>query len=250
MCNVLKSNIRKQNACLSLETPSQGKFCTNTAECCKTLSLAYFCRSKLFSLGIQQRVTALESVNSEVHERSQSFAECVNRHNSRHTAWDGARAVSLGTCSRELLLRVCSTLTIDTDGFRWIYSLNMKLTVHITLQWNQTWQHFAFQEQRLRYLKQQEQRQQQQASEQEKLLRLRENIENQETRLKKVRALKGQVEQKRLSNGKLSKQCNQKIKQRFLWNTLFLKAHFNFPEIIHSTFMHCFSKAASFCLWF
>lgn len=61
------------------------------------------------------------------------------------------------------------------------------------------------QEQRLRYLKQQEQRQQQQASEQEKLLRLRENIENQETRLKKVRALKGQVEQKRLSNGKLSK---------------------------------------------
>lgn len=54
-------------------------------------------------------------------------------------------------------------------------------------------------------MKQQEQRQQQQASEQEKLLRLRENIENQETRLKKVRALKGQVEQKRLSNGKLSK---------------------------------------------
>lgn len=59
------------------------------------------------------------------------------------------------------------------------------------------------QEQRLRYLKQQEQRQQQQASEQEKLQRLRENIENQEARLKKVRALKGQVEQKRLSNGKL-----------------------------------------------
>lgn len=62
---------------------------------------------------------------------------------------------------------------------------------------------FCLQEQRLRYLKQQEQRQQQQASEQEKLQRLRENIENQEARLKKVRALKGQVEQKRLSNGKL-----------------------------------------------
>lgn len=73
---------------------------------------------------------------------------------------------------------------------------------------SQPWQHFVFQEQRLRYLKQQEQRQQQQASEQEKLLRLRDNIENQETRLKKVRALKGQVEQKRLSNGKLSKQWN------------------------------------------
>lgn len=62
---------------------------------------------------------------------------------------------------------------------------------------------WCFQEQRLRYLKQQEQRHQQQASEQEKLQRLRENIENQESRLKKVRALKGQVEQKRLSNGKL-----------------------------------------------
>lgn len=64
------------------------------------------------------------------------------------------------------------------------------------------------QEQRLRYLKQQEQRQQQQASEQEKLQRLRENIDSQETRLKKVRALKGQVEQKRLSNGKLGKPIN------------------------------------------
>ncbi|XP_029305694.1 apoptosis-stimulating of p53 protein 2 isoform X2 [Cottoperca gobio] len=67
----------------------------------------------------------------------------------------------------------------------------------------------ASKEQRLRYLKQQEQRQQQQASEQEKLQRLRENIENQETRLKKVRALKGQVEHKRLSNGKLVEEIEQ-----------------------------------------
>ncbi|XP_044069638.1 apoptosis-stimulating of p53 protein 2a isoform X2 [Siniperca chuatsi] len=67
----------------------------------------------------------------------------------------------------------------------------------------------ASKEQRLRHLKQQEQRQQQQASEQEKLQRLRENIENQETRLKKVRALKGQVEQKRLSNGKLVEEIEQ-----------------------------------------
>uniref|UniRef100_A0A8D3BJH2 Tumor protein p53 binding protein, 2a n=1 Tax=Scophthalmus maximus TaxID=52904 RepID=A0A8D3BJH2_SCOMX len=66
-------------------------------------------------------------------------------------------------------------------------------------------------EQRLRYLKQQEQRQQQQASEQEKLQRLRENIENQETRLKKVRALKGQVEQKRLSNGKLGELVKSRV---------------------------------------
>ncbi|CAL8256205.1 unnamed protein product [Lota lota] len=67
----------------------------------------------------------------------------------------------------------------------------------------------ATKEQRLRYLKQQEQRQQQQASEQEKLQRLRENVENQEGRLKKVRALKGQVEQKRLSNGKLVEEIEQ-----------------------------------------
>uniref|UniRef100_A0A8B9JPI6 Tumor protein p53 binding protein, 2a n=1 Tax=Astyanax mexicanus TaxID=7994 RepID=A0A8B9JPI6_ASTMX len=67
----------------------------------------------------------------------------------------------------------------------------------------------ASKEQRLRYLKQQEQRQQQQDSEQEKLQRLRENVEKQEARLKKVRALKGQVEQKRLSNGKLVEEIEQ-----------------------------------------
>uniref|UniRef100_A0A3Q2YMF3 Tumor protein p53 binding protein, 2a n=1 Tax=Hippocampus comes TaxID=109280 RepID=A0A3Q2YMF3_HIPCM len=72
------------------------------------------------------------------------------------------------------------------------------------------------QEQRLRYLKQQEQRHQQQASEQEKLQRLRDNIENQEGRLKKVRALKGQVEQKRVSNGKLEEieQMNNLFQQK------------------------------------
>ncbi|KAI1896921.1 hypothetical protein AGOR_G00099850 [Albula goreensis] len=67
----------------------------------------------------------------------------------------------------------------------------------------------ASKEQRLRYLKQQDQRQQQQASEQEKLQRLRENAESQEAKLKKVRALKGQVEQKRLSNGKLVEEIEQ-----------------------------------------
>ncbi|KAI1886357.1 hypothetical protein AGOR_G00213190 [Albula goreensis] len=67
----------------------------------------------------------------------------------------------------------------------------------------------ASKEQRLRYLKQQDQRQQQQATEQEKLRRLRENAESQEARLRKVRALKGQVEQKRLSNGKLVEEIEQ-----------------------------------------
>ncbi|XP_075060418.1 apoptosis-stimulating of p53 protein 2 isoform X2 [Mixophyes fleayi] len=64
-------------------------------------------------------------------------------------------------------------------------------------------------EQRLKYLKQQDQRQQQQASEQDKLKRLREIAENQEAKLKKVRALKGHVEQKRLSNGRLVEEIEQ-----------------------------------------
>ncbi|XP_043916133.1 apoptosis-stimulating of p53 protein 2 [Protopterus annectens] len=70
-------------------------------------------------------------------------------------------------------------------------------------------QHLSTKEQRLRYLKQQDQRQQKQAAEQEKLKRLREIAENQEAKLKKVRALKGQVEQKRLSNGKLVEEIEQ-----------------------------------------
>ncbi|XP_063160157.1 apoptosis-stimulating of p53 protein 2 isoform X2 [Candoia aspera] len=67
----------------------------------------------------------------------------------------------------------------------------------------------ANKEQRLKFLKQQDQRQQQQAAEQEKLKRLKEIAENQEAKLKKVRALKGYVEQKRLSNGKLVEEIEQ-----------------------------------------
>ncbi|XP_035385955.1 apoptosis-stimulating of p53 protein 2a isoform X2 [Electrophorus electricus] len=67
----------------------------------------------------------------------------------------------------------------------------------------------ASKEQRLRHLKQQEHRQQQQAAEQEKLQRLRDNVQKQEARLKKVRALKGQVEQKRISNSKLVEEIEQ-----------------------------------------
>ncbi|XP_419394.4 apoptosis-stimulating of p53 protein 2 isoform X2 [Gallus gallus] len=70
-------------------------------------------------------------------------------------------------------------------------------------------QMLANKEQRLKFLKQQDQRQQQQAAEQEKLKRLKEIAENQEAKLKKVRALKGHVEQKRLSNGKLVEEIEQ-----------------------------------------
>ncbi|XP_044288567.1 apoptosis-stimulating of p53 protein 2 isoform X1 [Varanus komodoensis] len=67
----------------------------------------------------------------------------------------------------------------------------------------------ANKEQRLKFLKQQDQQQQQQAAEQEKLKKLKEIAENQEAKLKKVRALKGHVEQKRLSNGKLVEEIEQ-----------------------------------------
>lgn len=70
-------------------------------------------------------------------------------------------------------------------------------------------QMLATKEQRLKFLKQQDQRQQQQAAEQEKLKRLREIAESQEAKLKTVRALKGRVEQKRLSNGKLVEEIEQ-----------------------------------------
>ncbi|XP_050981979.1 apoptosis-stimulating of p53 protein 2a [Labeo rohita] len=74
----------------------------------------------------------------------------------------------------------------------------------------------ASKEQRLNFLKQQEQRHVQTSSEQKKLQHLRETVEKQEAQLKMVRALKGQVEQKRLSNGKLVEQVEQ-------MNNLFLQ---------------------------
>ncbi|XP_013416078.1 apoptosis-stimulating of p53 protein 1 isoform X2 [Lingula anatina] len=58
-------------------------------------------------------------------------------------------------------------------------------------------------EQRLKFLKQQELKHQQIASENEKLRKLREKVEVQELKLKKLRALRGQVEQHRHSNGNL-----------------------------------------------
>ncbi|KAF7650579.1 hypothetical protein LDENG_00123470 [Lucifuga dentata] len=68
----------------------------------------------------------------------------------------------------------------------------------------------ASKEQRLRYLKLQDQRQQQQeVSDQERLQQLRENAQNQEAKLRRVRALRGQVEQKRLCNSKLVEEIEQ-----------------------------------------
>ncbi|KAJ8002394.1 hypothetical protein DPEC_G00179680 [Dallia pectoralis] len=85
-----------------------------------------------------------------------------------------------------------------------------EMASHQQQQINSQQQLLASKEQRLRYLKIQEQRQkQQQASDQERLRHLRENAENQEAKLRRVRALKGQVEQKRLSNSKLVEEIQQ-----------------------------------------
>uniref|UniRef100_A0A4W5N880 Protein phosphatase 1, regulatory subunit 13Ba n=1 Tax=Hucho hucho TaxID=62062 RepID=A0A4W5N880_9TELE len=59
-------------------------------------------------------------------------------------------------------------------------------------------------EQRLRYLQQQDHRQGQMVSEAEKLQRLKERVECQEAKLKKIRAMRGQVDYSKLINGNLS----------------------------------------------
>ncbi|XP_058511274.1 apoptosis-stimulating of p53 protein 1 [Ochotona princeps] len=59
-------------------------------------------------------------------------------------------------------------------------------------------------EQRLHFLKQQERRQQQALSENEKLQKLKERVEAQENKLKKIRAMRGQVDYSKLMNGNLS----------------------------------------------
>uniref|UniRef100_A0A8D3BYM4 SH3 domain-containing protein n=1 Tax=Scophthalmus maximus TaxID=52904 RepID=A0A8D3BYM4_SCOMX len=64
-------------------------------------------------------------------------------------------------------------------------------------------------EQRLRYLKQQERRQQQTVSEGEKLQRLKERVESQEAKLKKIRAMRGQVDYSKVINGNLSVEIEQ-----------------------------------------
>ncbi|XP_068609634.1 protein phosphatase 1, regulatory subunit 13Bb [Brachionichthys hirsutus] len=64
-------------------------------------------------------------------------------------------------------------------------------------------------EQRLRYLKQQERRQQQTVSESEKLQRLKDRVEGQEAKLKKIRAMRGQVDYSKVINGNLSVEIEQ-----------------------------------------
>lgn len=63
----------------------------------------------------------------------------------------------------------------------------------------------AAKEQRLRFLKQHEAKHQLVATEHERLRRLRDKVETQEQKLRKLRALRGQVDQTKLNNVSLSK---------------------------------------------
>ena len=60
-------------------------------------------------------------------------------------------------------------------------------------------------EQRLKYLRQQEARHAQLATEGERIRKMKERVESQELKLKKLRALRGQAQQYMASNGNLSK---------------------------------------------
>lgn len=59
-------------------------------------------------------------------------------------------------------------------------------------------------EQRLKYLRNQDAQHQQMVAENDQLRKLRERVESQEMKLKKLKALKGQAEQQKLNNGNLS----------------------------------------------
>ena len=75
-------------------------------------------------------------------------------------------------------------------------------------------------EQRLKFLKQQEVRHQQIANENERLRKLREKVESQELKLKKLRALRGHVNEQKGGNNSLSK-----------WGFRFRFRNINFAEL-------------------
>lgn len=94
---------------------------------------------------------------------------------------------------------------LSTEAFWWsLPDFNLPVWSGWSLIFELSSQHDFFsslrlQEQRLHCLQQQE------TCEQERLQQLRENAHNQEAKLRRVRALRGQVEQKRLSNSKLGR---------------------------------------------
>lgn len=91
----------------------------------------------------------------------------------------------------------------------------------------------AAKEQRLRYLKEQEARQQRVQAESERLRRLRDRVDAQELKLRKLRALRGQVDHQKQNNVSLSKSTlrNSYCKQT-LYNSKSGFTIYTFPLII------------------
>ncbi|XP_029313830.1 LOW QUALITY PROTEIN: apoptosis-stimulating of p53 protein 2-like [Cottoperca gobio] len=125
----------------------------------------------------------------------------------------GSRAADQMTKRNQVKASVERCLENGVSGSRLDLTLSdlQDLATRQQQQINAQQQLLASKEQRLIYLKLHDQRQQQQqeTSEQERLQQLRENAHNQEAKLRRVRAIRGQVEQKRLSNSKLVEEIEQ-----------------------------------------
>uniref|UniRef100_A0A7M4FBY5 Protein phosphatase 1 regulatory subunit 13B n=1 Tax=Crocodylus porosus TaxID=8502 RepID=A0A7M4FBY5_CROPO len=113
-----------------------------------------------------------------------------------------------GECSK---IKVClltvtweSTLQVGNPRVELTFSELQDMAARQQQQIENQQQMLVAKEQRLRYLKQQERRQQQSISESEKLQKLKERVETQETKLKKIRAMRGQVDYSKIMNGNLS----------------------------------------------
>uniref|UniRef100_A0A4W4FT65 Protein phosphatase 1, regulatory subunit 13Ba n=1 Tax=Electrophorus electricus TaxID=8005 RepID=A0A4W4FT65_ELEEL len=98
----------------------------------------------------------------------------------------------------------CTTTTIGNPRVDLTLSELQEMAMRQQQQIEAQQQMLVAKEQRLRYLKQQDCRQGPAASESEKLQHLRERVESQEAKLKKIRAMRGQVDYSKLINGNLS----------------------------------------------
>lgn len=102
----------------------------------------------------------------------------------------------------QILILYCFQLP---DGVQLTLSELREMACRQQAQIDSQHQLLAAKEQRLRYLKEQEVRQQRVQAESERLKRLRDRVDAQELKLRKLRALRGQVDHQKQNNISLSK---------------------------------------------
>uniref|UniRef100_A0A8D0ANU5 Protein phosphatase 1, regulatory subunit 13Bb n=1 Tax=Sander lucioperca TaxID=283035 RepID=A0A8D0ANU5_SANLU len=112
-------------------------------------------------------------------------------------------------CRRLLCLEVFLLCVVGNQRVELTLSELQEMATRQQQQIEAQQQMLVAKEQRLRYLKQQERRQQQNVSESEKLQRLKDRVESQEAKLKKIRAMRGQVDYSKVINGNLSAEIEQ-----------------------------------------